>query len=81
MMHCNGKCQLMKKIQEQEKKHQGEMPEMKFASKVEVLSSKSWFYLNLHLSFIADKIHFFIADSGSPIDRSSAVFHPPPVVC
>ena len=39
-MHCNGKCQLMKKIMEQEKKEQQQAPEMKYAGKVEVLPTQ-----------------------------------------
>ena len=37
-MHCNGKCQMMKKLQEQEKKDQ-ESSERKSGNKTEVLSS------------------------------------------
>ncbi|HTD93497.1 MAG TPA: hypothetical protein VK644_06785 [Chitinophagaceae bacterium] len=77
-MHCNGKCQLMKKIQEQEKKDQ-ENQEHSSVYKVQVLSSRSWFadgnfflptsYLRAHSSLIAD----------SPVDRPSSVFHPPDI--
>jgi hypothetical protein len=38
-LHCNGKCQMMKKMQEEEKKDQ-QVPERKFENKIEVLSSK-----------------------------------------
>ena len=42
-MHCNGKCQMMKKMKEEEKQDQ-QNPERKTENKNEVLSSKSFFY-------------------------------------
>ena len=42
MLHCNGKCQAMKKLHEQEKKDQ-DLPGAKSDDKSEVLSSKSFF--------------------------------------
>jgi hypothetical protein len=42
MLHCNGKCQLMKKLREQEKKDQ-QNPERKTENKNEVTSSRSYF--------------------------------------
>lgn len=42
MLHCNGKCQAMKKLQQQEKKDQ-DMPDTRNDGKFEVLSSKSFF--------------------------------------
>jgi hypothetical protein len=75
-MHCNGKCQLMKKIREQEKKDQ-ESQEHSSVYKMQVFSSRSSF---------ADGI-FFLSDAyiqlytrlitGSPVDRACSVFHPP----
>jgi hypothetical protein len=38
-LHCNGKCQMMKKMAEEEKKDQ-QIPERKFENKIEVLSAK-----------------------------------------
>lgn len=81
MLHCNGKCQLMKKIEEQEKKEQGQLPMMKYASKVEVLSSRSSLALNFDVSFTLLKLFLFTADSGSPIDQPASIFHPPPAHC
>ncbi|MFT3676478.1 MAG: hypothetical protein QM781_11305 [Chitinophagaceae bacterium] len=81
MMHCNGKCQLMKKIQAQEKKEQGQPPEMKFASRVEVLSSRSSFLLQLNIPVISTPSHFILFTTGIPVDQSSAIFHPPPASC
>jgi hypothetical protein len=36
-MHCNGKCQLMKKIRAQQDKEQGRPPELKLAGKSEII--------------------------------------------
>lgn len=41
-MHCNGNCQVMKKIREEEKKEQ-ENTDRKYDSKIPVLSSRSFF--------------------------------------
>ena len=75
-MHCKGKCQLMKKIQEQEKNQQ-KAPEMKLENKNEVISSKSYFIFfqtesNKHSNSFDS---FFI--TARLIDRSFAIFHPP----
>jgi hypothetical protein len=76
-MHCDGKCQLMKKIEEQEKKEQGQAPQMKLANKAEVLSSKSWYGTITSLSIIDVVSHYNIINDGSPIDQPSFIFHPP----
>ncbi len=74
-MHCNGKCQVMKKLQEEEKKEQ-QNAERKPAYKVQVLSSRSFFSLLIIPPVIPGKVNRF--DPASfPVDRSFAVFHPP----
>ena len=40
-MHCNGKCQMMKKLQEEESKDQ-QLPARKFDNKIEVLYSETF---------------------------------------
>ena len=42
-MHCNGKCQVMKKLQEEEKRDQ-QMPERKFENKADLFFSQIIFY-------------------------------------
>lgn len=76
-LNCNGQCLLMKKIKEQEKREQGQSPEMKLAAKVEVLSSKSSFLLYATLPAVINKSNFTIVNTGSPIDQPSSFFHPP----
>lgn len=75
-MHCNGKCQVMKKIQEEEKKQQ-EQDERKMASKVEVLSSKSFFDHSIVINFKHIVISFFAFNDNKEIKFPRSVFHPP----
>lgn len=78
-LHCDGKCLLMKKIEAQEKKENGQAPEMKYAGKTEVLSSKSFFVQSLSMPVITDACYRIASDAGSPVDQPSSVFHPPTV--
>ncbi|MEP6673990.1 MAG: hypothetical protein ABJA78_02505 [Ferruginibacter sp.] len=74
-MHCNGKCQMMKKMQEQEKKDQ-QLPERKQGKFDEVLSSKSFFYtITIVPVNIIKSVTSIISEPV--IDRSFAFFHPP----
>lgn len=77
-MHCNGKCQMMKKMQEEEKKDQ-QIPERKFENKIEVLSSKSFFYSSATtFSVIAPKAT--TVEKDYPLtDISYSFFRPPQV--
>ena len=76
-MHCNGKCLLMKKIEEQEKKERQQFPEMKMAAKSEIISSKSFYPTTFPMKLAETKKDYFIHTIGSPIDRSALIFHPP----
>ncbi|MGB4843427.1 MAG: hypothetical protein WBP16_03115 [Ferruginibacter sp.] len=78
-MHCNGQCQAMKKIQEEEKKDQ-QNSERKSESKTQVLSSKSFYAIIPAGIAILSKIKkSFSASDGDSIDRSFDIFHPPQV--
>jgi len=74
-MHCNGKCQLMKKMQQEEKKDQ-QYPERKTEGKAEVLSSKS-FFASLVIPVLILKELFVNPQTDRPVDRTLSVFHPP----
>lgn len=78
MMHCNGKCQMMKKIQTEEKKDQ-DNPERKGENKNEItLSSRSFFPSIAAYSIKTANISKSITYSdGHIIDRSIDIFHPP----
>jgi hypothetical protein len=75
MLHCNGQCQLAKKIKQQEQKEQ-QNPELKLTYKNEVISSRSFFTsASLPLPVFHQS---YPTDPGSrTTDRSFAVFHPP----
>lgn len=76
-LHCNGKCQMMKKILEQEKKEQGQPPELKLAAKTDALSSRSFFPV-YHTPVIAHTgRQMLLLTIGMPVDRPVSLFHPP----
>jgi cell shape-determining protein MreC len=74
-MHCNGKCQMMKKLKEQEKKEQ-QAPERKAELKVDVLSSKS-FFTTLNVPVIMERIVFGDLPDRSTVKMPRSIFHPP----
>ena len=75
-MHCNGHCQVMKKIQEEEKKEQKDQ-DRKADNKIETLSSKSFFCT------VAPAYRFFVSSPYSPgifrnpVEMPRSFFHPP----
>ncbi|MBL7701610.1 MAG: hypothetical protein JNM14_05135 [Ferruginibacter sp.] len=74
-MHCNGKCQAMKKMQEEEKKEQ-QNAERKAELKIPVLSSKSFFCQVQPLIIKTAKATTF--EKQYPLtDISYSFFHPP----
>ena len=77
MLHCDGKCLLMKKIEAQQKKDREQAPEMKLAAKAEVISSRSSFILIAPLAYTAVKRKYQTGNTGMPVDQPSAFFHPP----
>lgn len=76
-MHCNGKCQMMKKWraeQEQEQKNNERTAE----NKKEVLSDKSDFSSIIAPDFVITFLPKMAARSkGKAQDRAFAIFHPP----
>lgn len=77
-LHCNGKCQAMKKLQEEERKEQ-QNNEHRSEYKVQnVLSSKSFFSL-LVIPFRRSEKLIPHSISILPINRDISVFHPPQV--
>ena len=75
-LHCNGKCQLMKKLQEQEKKDQ-QSPERKTDNKNEDISSKS-FFTTLSFQKVDIRRNFFsYYNTSIPTGTFSDIFHPP----
>jgi hypothetical protein len=79
-MHCNGKCQMMKKLQEEEKKDQ-QNSERKAENKNEIISSKSFYATITPASFIIRASQYFIADEVSTASMPRSYFHPPGTEC
>lgn len=75
-MRCNGKCQMMKKLQQEEKKDQQE-PTRKSANKCDELSSKSFFASILWSFTQLAKDKYPILPSLKTTKRCFEVFHPP----
>ncbi|RXK80759.1 hypothetical protein [Filimonas effusa] len=75
-MHCNGKCQMMKKMEQQQKKDAEN--ERKAGPKLEVISSKAFF---ASVSFYATgtAASFFTYNDNAVFDRAISVFHPPAI--
>jgi hypothetical protein len=76
-MHCNGKCQVMKKMQEDEKKQQ-ENQSRKWDNKITVLSSKS-FFCTIDCKAIPVLKPAQIQNVLLVKDISLSVFHPPQI--
>ena len=74
VMHCNGKCQMMKKMHEQEKKD-SQAPTRKLTVE-DAISSKSWFFCTIRCACQEKPSHqLFIVRTAPGITRSH--FHPP----
>jgi hypothetical protein len=77
-LKCHGKCQMTKKLQEQDKQDE-ENPERKAENKSEVLLSSISFFAALTIPSLklvsTKKLNAY--PNGKPIDRHVEVFHPP----
>lgn len=75
MLHCNGTCQLAKKLKQEEKKDQ-DNPERKMENKNEFFYSRS---TDPVLAISISTIHtaFTNSNSGTPVDYVEDFFHPP----
>ena len=74
-LHCNGRCQLLKKMKQEEKKD-AQSPERRVNGKEQVLSSKSFF---AKLQVIRFYQRTLFPDKQTPLMTGclSPVFHPP----
>lgn len=77
-MHCNGKCQMMKKLGEEEKKER-ENPERKSGNKNEITLSSQSFFASIKQPAILLQALLRLPQrpAGHSTDRSSDIFHPP----
>lgn len=76
-MHCNGKCQMMKKLEEEERKD-AQNAERKSENKNEnIVSSKSFFITTTSLSIQQLVIAYPYLNAGKEIKMPRSCFHPP----
>ena len=76
VLKCNGNCVLMKKMKQEEKKEQ-DAPPVKLEIASIVLSSRSFFATAEAPVFISSTSYIIAGNSGKPVDRADAIFHPP----
>jgi hypothetical protein len=74
-LKCNGSCQMMKKLKQEEKKDQ-QNPERKINYKNITIFSKSYFATVLVALYHFNNV-YLAASISITIDRSSDIFHPP----
>ena len=74
MMHCNGKCQMLKKMKKQEGEPNTPVP--KFDQQELILSSKS-FYPTIEIFKIQNSDSYFTYKSSFNSNYISSIFHPP----
>ncbi len=77
-LHCNGKCQMMKKLKQEEENKEKQNPEKKSGGKDEVLSSKS-FYTTFSFYKASISSTYKNYTCGRIVDMPQPVFHPPAV--
>jgi hypothetical protein len=77
-MQCNGKCQMMKKLQEEEKKEQ-QLPGARPDTKTEIFSSDNFTYTIETPSFLIKKIFENTYTQAVLPTAANSIFHPPKV--
>jgi hypothetical protein len=78
MLHCNGKCQMLKKIKKQEGENNTNVPVPKFNTLEVVLYSKTYFP-SLEMMNVTTKNTYCIFNSRYSSFYSGSIFHPPTV--
>jgi hypothetical protein len=76
MMHCNGKCQMLKKLKKQEGDNGANTPAPKFNQTEVVLSSKS-FFPSFNVISTNDITSFYTYNDDFSSNYLGAIFHPP----
>ncbi len=78
-LQCNGKCQMMKKMGEQEKKEKDQL-EKKSALKQLTLSTKSYYYTYTFTVFTLPVIQIGAETNWLIANIGKSIFHPPSLV-
>lgn len=76
MLHCNGKCQMLKKMKKQEGGNETSVPAPKFNQQEVVLSSKS-FFPNIQFVSATNQSSYFAYNDDCSSIYLGAIFHPP----
>lgn len=76
-LHCNGQCQLMKKLQQKEKKEEGESNEKKSEINFSLLFYQNFTATVSYPVEITIKRKYSSYHSEHIIDRPGDIFHPP----
>jgi len=74
ILHCNGKCQLAKKLQQEEKKDQ-QNPQRRLENKMENLVFLS--YYSIYFLSLPSQREYVTIATEKPVDVPFSVFHPP----
>ena len=75
-LKCHGKCQMMKKLQEEEQKEQ-QNPERKMENKNEIVSASTRFATTPPQTIFEPRIEYQELPVPGTVTRSYAIFHPP----
>jgi hypothetical protein len=75
-LHCNGKCQMMKKLKQEEKKDE-QNPERKAENKNEVVLSSKSFYPTLKFTISSQEINFPSITLGKANKMPRSLLRPP----
>lgn len=78
-LRCKGKCQVAKKLAAEEQKEQ-QAPQLKLEKQSETLSSESFYTLVARPVLPAPGFYHLVLNTGSPVGRAHAIFHPPALV-
>ncbi|HTN46890.1 MAG TPA: hypothetical protein VL098_11130 [Flavipsychrobacter sp.] len=78
-MHCNGKCQMKKKLQEEQKKEE-KNPERKAESKNGIVLSSKSFFPSIPLLSIYEQHSYASVPAGREVKLVQPVFRPPVAV-
>lgn len=76
MMHCNGKCQMLKKMKKQESDNSSGANAPKYNQPDFVFSSKS-FFPSIEFIFIQKANKYFSYNTVFTVNYAGAIFHPP----
>jgi len=76
-LNCKGNCVLMKKLKQQEKEEQNNPVALKLELSTLVISSRTFFANIDCASTFISKSYLPLSDTGKPVDRALAFFHPP----